>query len=178
MMRQFKTLLTGAVGLAILTSVIFAYSIRSAKAGGALSSTPVRDVENGVRDRVQSIGVVVLPNGIGGIEESVLTVPAGKRLVIDYVSARARVQPNQRPKLSIITSVATHGIDHFIPFTQLTLLPNALFDNVRMIAGEKVQIYADPGSTVGAFFQRDSEDGLHEGSGHCDVIISGHFVTL
>ncbi len=174
-MRQVKNILPASAGLAILMFVVIGVSVRTAVAGGALSSTPTRDVENGVRDRAASRCLVQFTEGIAGTGRSLITVPAGKRLVIEYISARALLQPNQRPRLRILSQIGGHSIDHFIPFTQLTLLPDALFDNVRMIAGEPLQLYADPGTPVEAFFERDGDTA---GTARCEVIMSGHFVTL
>jgi hypothetical protein len=67
-------------------------------------------------------------------------VPAGKQLVIEYVSASGSVPSGE----SLMYSVTTGSVQHFIPATQQALDLYRVF----FIAGQQTRIYAEPGTTV------------------------------
>ncbi len=169
-MRQFKVQIITATGIVLLAAIVSSVSVRPARAGGAIGATLVRDVENGVQDPLQSAVTVDLPNGADFSEKVLVGVPAGKRLVIESVTAYADLPSNQRPFLEIITVAGGPTGVHELVFTQENLV-----DRVRMVAGESIKLYADPGSSVRAFFGREGGD---SNSASCHVTISGHYVTL
>jgi hypothetical protein len=68
------------------------------------------------------------------------TVPSGKRLVIEYVSASGVVPSGS----SLIYSVTTGSVQHWIPVTQQA----ADSYQVLFIAGQQTRLYAEPGTTV------------------------------
>jgi hypothetical protein len=84
-------------------------------------------------------------------------VPAGKRLVIEYVSARIE-DPSSR-EISITTTGGGTRVSHWIPLTE----PFVTISN----AAQDVRLYADPGTQVLACV-----DGLGQ------VALSGHLVTV
>jgi hypothetical protein len=84
-------------------------------------------------------------------------VPAGKRLVIEYVSARIE-DPSSR-EISITTTAGGTTVPHWIPLTE----PFVTISN----AAQDVRLYADPGTQVQACV-----DGLGQ------VTLSGHLVAV
>ena len=67
-------------------------------------------------------------------------VPAGKELVIEYVSASGSVPAGE----SMTYSVATGSVQHFIPAVQQ--VPDSYL--TIFVAGQQTRLYADPGTTV------------------------------
>ncbi len=167
-MKRSRVLFPAAAGLAILITAISTVSIRSARAGTPLSSVPVRDVESGARDPINITGEFVIPDGAIGITVGfpgpVGKLPAGKRFVIETVTAHADLPPNQRPILQVVTFDG----EHFIPFTQ-----QRLFDRVHMEASRRVKLYS--ASDVKVDFAREGE---LTGEARCTVTLSGYYVTI
>jgi hypothetical protein len=173
-MQRFKNYVLATAGLVILVGVVSIVSVKAARGGAPLGSTPVRDVESGARDPFETNNSGFLQDGQTGNKFSFGTVPAGKRLVIEYISAEARLGSNQRPRLEIITVRNIGGTPtarrHYIAFGQVNLV-----EGVDTVASQTVRIYADPGTEVAAEYLRD---GVTSGTSSCFVTISGHFVTL
>ncbi len=171
-MNRFRNSLAAAAGLGLLVATIATLSIRSARAGAPLPSTPVRYVEAGARDPKQDTASVLLHDGEAfGHEPMVFgPVPTGKRLVIEFVSAFAHLQPNQRPDVTLTIIQGNRAVLHHIAFPQSNLL-----DDVDMMGSQVVTLYADPGTTPIIDFRRS---GGTSGVAFVAVSISGHFVTL
>jgi hypothetical protein len=136
------------------------------------ASTPlnVHDLDNPALHPVQFRSQIIIDDteGVGG--ETLFTVPQGKRLVIEHVSAGAELPPNQRGVLRLQTQESSRGTDHFIPFTQVNLI-----DIVHMMAAQPTRIYVNPGAVLAVFFQRD---GNADGRATCTVTVTGHLVAL
>lgn len=67
-------------------------------------SSPMRDVDNPARQPVNlQNNVDVLSNNINGISHGIYTVPAGKRLMIDYIGLYNGL-PNTKTALVILVS--------------------------------------------------------------------------
>ena len=132
----------------------------------------VRDVDNPASQPFQaatSFGIAAQQIRGGGV---LTTVPLGKRLVIEHVSVRARVQPNQKlAEAEILIAVANnnnggHPIDYYFAL-------NDQGDNLFM-ANQQVRLYADPGTEVQVAATRNASDG----SGFVYFSISGYFVDV
>ena len=85
-----------------------------------------------------------------------ITVPAGKRLVIEHVSARA-ILPFQVQSpvvyFSISTTVAGVTVEHFLNVPQVFIFNCASCGNITETvnaAGQEMKLYADAGATVQA----------------------------
>ena len=98
------------------------------------------------------------------------TVPAGKRLVIEYVAAYYVVPttPNQQPNhwIAINTKIGSATVDHFV----LTYRTYVNATETVYNAGQIVRLYADPGTQVSATFPD-----LAAGA---TLRLSGHFVNV
>ena len=84
-------------------------------------------------------------------------MPAGKRLVIEYVSGRASFPDGQRCWFSVITRLAgaTTGTEYFLGTDHAT----AAGTQDRATAGQAVKLYADSGTTVMLRALRDNATG-------------------
>ncbi len=129
---------------------------------------PVRDVDNPARQTVHT-NVFCLANSMIGCDETIYTVPAGKRLVIEYASMVAEIPVGQVASWTISTFVGGRLERHRFPQTP----PSVAFNNVNATeSGQQVRIYADPGTNVKA-------GGIpNSGSGPFTFTISGHLVDV
>ncbi len=168
-MNRFKASLFAAT-FVLLAAVVSTVTSRSARAGIPVTATPVRDVESGVRDRYQDNNATLLLASQAQGDFQFAGVPAGKRLVIEFVSSHAKLPPNQRPLVTITVSQGGVPMTHHIPLPQANLV-----DQVEMFGSQPLTLYADPGTTPFATFQRV---GSTSGQAQCSVTISGHYVTL
>jgi hypothetical protein len=100
------------------------------------SPIPVHDVDNVAQEPFHAAFTDAVP----------LTVPSGKRLVIEHVSGFAGVFEAVTLAVSIETKLGGHTINHAFPVT-------LAFDNgdTRTYTfGSLTRLYADPGTTVRA----------------------------
>jgi hypothetical protein len=100
---------------------------------------PVRDVDNPVRQPVQFTGQCSQTGRLFCLMFS-YQVPAGKRLVIEYVSISANAPAGQVVAWGISTNVGGRQVAHFLPNTS----PAAEFFEPFAQMGVPVQLYADP----------------------------------
>lgn len=117
----------------------------------------------------QSSLEIKLPAGTAGANGAV-TVPTGKRLVIEYVSGRGNVPDGQRCWFSVITrlSTASTGTEHFLPTDQTP----AAGTKDQSTAGQVVKLYADAGNTVTLRAVRDGSTG----DGVARMAVSGYLL--
>ena len=130
----------------------------------ATSPLPVRDVDNPARFAFHSNRSNTMSAG----EDELLldffpVVPAGKRLVIEYVSVRASLPVGQR-----IVSASVVG--NFFPVTFQG--SNGISDT--SVGGQLVRAYADAGGTPTVFLIRSSSIG----TGVAIASISGYLIDV
>lgn len=108
----------------------------------------------------------------GSEAQNTLAVPAGKRLVIKYISALISLPPDQ-----VVTGDITAGTGiQFNPVSWfvLNLQANGGGLNAIYIASQPVELYLDPGTEFFAEFYRSSS----VGTGYGRIIISGYLVDV
>jgi len=98
------------------------------------------------------------------------TVPAGKRLVIQYASMEAALPVGQTARMSIQILIGGGHFTHVLPMSAPTL-PGFFTGAHYTSVAQRVRIYADEGQTVRAWVQRS--DGSN-GSGSATFAISGY----
>jgi hypothetical protein len=147
------------------------FTLTSAQPGRA-QSIPIRDVENPARQPFQRELQITIPAGSNGAAET-FTVPAGKRLVIEYIAATVAVFPGQKGSLRItntaggtLASYDLHLEDEGVGFTGFAIFR----------VSQQIRIYADPGSTVTVVVGSDGAT-LPVNIGEL-VTLSGYLVTL
>ena len=133
--------------------------------------TPVCEVNNPDKHAFQANVEISLPPGTEG-QNGFVTVPAGKRLVIEYVSAQAFLPSGQKGLFSVIVSLQGQatGTWHYLESTVVG--PFGGQDCFQ--CGRLVKLYADPGTTVMLRTDRDSPTG----SGLSRMTLSGHLVSV
>lgn len=133
--------------------------------------TPVCEVNNGDKHPFQSNVQIDLPPSTEG-QNGFVTVPAGKRLVIEYVSGQAFLPSGQKALFSVIVSLQgqSTGTWHYLESTVVG--PFGSQDCFQ--CGRLVKLYADPGTTVMLRTDRDSPTG----TGISRMTLSGHLVSV
>jgi hypothetical protein len=129
------------------------------------SSAPVqvRDVtvRQPITERAHIVWAITASTG-----SNVFTVPAGKRLVIEYVTAHLAITPGYRGVLSVYTMVDGVLRPWWIPLrSQGTFLMQDFFET-----SELVRIHGDPGTSVSVKINLN-DDGS---DGTCEVTFQGY----
>ena len=101
---------------------------------------------------------------------NLVTVPQGKRLVIEYISALGVVPTGQRVRVNIRIITSGRFGTHALP-----LIPQGSFSGFdNFSASLPVRLYADPGTLVSGEASRDAGTG----NGSLTLSISGYLVTV
>jgi hypothetical protein len=133
----------------------------------------VRDVDNPARQPFQIGFPFTMNSGTEQVFQSI-TVPDGKRLVIEYVSMGSGSVPvGQHLFIILRTFVGGVGAFHYVAVTpQGRLAPPNVADT--FVASQPMRVYADPGTTVTIQMQRDS------GYAACgpNLTVSGYLVDV
>lgn len=109
---------------------------------------------------------IVLSSGFG---QGTFTVPAGVRLVIDYISADLACNPGGSMLFDVATYLNGAEVESHLP-----VFPNGVILGQQVFSvSSPVHIYADPGSTVTIALL-----GPSTGSGGSIVGVYGHFVPV
>ncbi len=113
---------------------------------------------------------ISLPAGTGG-QNGFVTVPVGKRLLVEYVSAESFLPAGQKCLFSIILSLAgqASGTRHYLMSTQMG--PFGSRDLAR--AGQVVSLAADAGTVM---LRADRNDAT--GQGLARMSLAGRLVPV
>ncbi len=163
---------TGTVGLAPGTKVLIDSTVGN--------PVRVRNVNDAIQP-VQAKASCTSPAGtIGCGPANIYTVPAGKRLVIEYASMAACMLPGQTVQSSVATNLGGAYVTHFLNTPQPTAGPgsSAIGCNVApsslTAVGQQLRLYADAGTAVLAGADRTS----NLGSSSFEFTISGYLVDV
>ena len=109
--------------------------------------------------------------GSTGCGVTILNVPAGKRLVIEYVSVEAFTPAGQVAFFEVTTQVNLADVIHRSAMSQ----PAVSFNGIgRATLGQHVRIYADPGTAVRVVGVRSGTPNM----GGFNFAVSGHLVDI
>lgn len=136
-----------------------------------LSDSPVlgRDVDHPARHPFQRGMVIEFETG-QGIASAQFTVPANKRLVVEYVSAHINLTDGVMSRFSVHTAAGdSTGTHYFAPMS------HPLFPESYTIS-QQTRLYATPGSTVTVEARRTFNATSLPDTGF--ATISGHLVDL
>ena len=132
------------------------------------SPVAVRDVDNPARQPFQANFQFFIQDGSFGSSQS-LIVPAGKQLVIEYISADSGVPTGQLARIGLYTSINGQFSLHYVVTNRLGAVGNG---DDEFVAGQPTTIYADQGTEVQVGFSKNAGQGF----ANCSVTLSGHFV--
>jgi hypothetical protein len=148
----------------------------------AANPVPVRDASN-VRQPFHRGFNVFLEEGKTGKAHIAFTVPAGKRLIIEYVTANIFLPKGQNGGVEIGTYapdvLAGPGYisQAFYRLPLQLITPNALAEDIR-VGSEQVRFYAEPETEVIAGLFRYEHPGYPPGKVSAYIAISGYFVDV
>jgi hypothetical protein len=138
----------------------------------ALGYTPVRDVDAPALNPHGDGIAFTIASGIT-TQVNFAPVPAGKRFVIEHITATAGVPHGQTGFFFIRTRSGGINVSLVVPVNQQfedTVFPGSDL----LVTGQPVRFYADPGTTPSISFRRSSSSG----SANFQAFISGYYVTL
>ena len=165
-----------AGGIAILALVLSVSGGGSAAAQGPFAQlmativntkanpVPVRDVTVGQQPFQVEHFINLAPGQTGVNEETVFTVPAGKRLVIESLFAQIALSPGDATDLlQFVTEVAAHPGQVGIGRAHHKVLASPQGSNsigeLIFVGTHAVRAYADPGTAVNVqFIRKDNTD--------------------
>jgi hypothetical protein len=138
---------------------------------------PVRELDNPGRQAFQAqVSATIAANSFSGFDSSFI-VPAGKRFVIEHVSALGVITP---PDQLLLVAIDVTVNSSPIPTISHLLAPqnrgqvNPQQTSHYWVASEQTRLYADPGTTISVSGQRN--DDAVEGT--VSVRLSGHLVDV
>lgn len=132
----------------------------------ATNPVQVRDVDSPARQPFQKGIAVTIPAGTG-FESAFFQVPAGKRLVIEYVSNDGSSSPLQ---MRIATVVASEEVVHRFVTTRLE---NGIYSPI-FVMSQQTRLYADPGTYVTVVLMTPG----NQSASLFGVAISGYLVDV
>jgi hypothetical protein len=97
-----------------------------------------------------------------GKSVDIYTVPAGKRLILEFVSMECSVPSNQRVNMAIVRKLVT-------AFSLANTYQYTISGTAHYTASQMVRIYADAGDVIQVFGSRNGA----EGTMTCTVAFSG-----
>jgi hypothetical protein len=134
---------------------------------------PVRDVDKQNRQPVSATVLISLQEGELFAENDLYQVPVGKLLVIEYVTARVRLQQGQSMEnFGFSSSFESVAGPVFLQWTDMNSTGTETF-----FASQSVKVYADRSLDSGdmeAFIERDS----NTGTGQVVMTIFGYLVDV
>ncbi len=112
-------------------------------------------------------------NGTNVSVETIGTVPAGKRLVIEFVTMTGQVPAGQHAEIFEITTSTDPlgGVSHQLVINPQ---PDAVIGDALFRSSQQVKLYANAGTQVNVLFRRSSSAGLAT----FGATISGYLVDM
>lgn len=135
---------------------------------------PTRSVDEPPLQPVQRTGLVIFDAGDQIKEQTLYTVPAGKRLVIEEASVRAQLFDGVSQAMVFVRSNGGGLGGHYVPLTSLGVIDGM---GAVLVGTELLRGYADAGSNVDVSITLNtvSSSGL---AGRFEVTFTGHLVGL
>jgi hypothetical protein len=160
--------LSGSVSGTVQAEQSGPWSVTVGNAAG--SPVLVRDVDRESPEPFQ-MNIHLTINAGDLFDGEAFSVPAGKRLVIECVTARTDVFPGQETEVFVTTTVGGQPVSHVVPgaIQKLDFAPGQYDETV---SAQLVRFYADAGSTVGVGMRRN----LSTNDAGGNVTISGYLL--
>jgi hypothetical protein len=123
----------------------------------------------------QALNVSLADGDFG--DDASFTVPAGKRLVVQYIAIQAFVPPNEGVSVSYRVGNAL-GTSAGVPIVSGGLKRSSAGDHVAWAGGGPVLAYANAGQNVSVFLDRESSVTPVEADGTASMtaIVAGYLV--
>lgn len=175
-LRNVTRPLVARVALLVCSLGALALNPLPSLAAPAVDVRIVRNVENPARQSVHVRGIFDLAVGEPDKFVNAYVVPAGKRLVVEHVSAFLGVPPDQKSFFVIYTRLAGMLEPHTLVAHDQGVMTNTYVAGTKAIfvASQPTRFYADPGTEILMLVRRTSADGT--AGGH--MVMSGHLVDV
>jgi len=155
------TQVAGTVSVSSLPSLTLAAG-SSVQVGNTVA---VRDTDNPARHPFEADVDVAILDTFGGNNATLATVPSGKVLVVEHLSAVAFLPPGQKFSAGVnIDFVRTH---HLVSTARGAFGGNELFE-----ISQPIRLYVGPGSSLNVRVDRDTGSG----AGQARFTVSGYLV--
>ena len=139
----------------------------------AAEAVPTRGVDNPALQAVQRTDVVIITPGDQIEEQTLYTVPAGKRLVMEEVSVRAQLFTGVSQAMVFLRSTGGGTLGgHYVPLESLGVLDG--YGTVQL-GTEVLHAYADAETGVDVNITLNTASGS---GGRFEITLSGHLVDL
>jgi hypothetical protein len=145
----------------------------------ASAPLPVRNVDNPTRHPAQTAPYILsIGAGADSMQQGLVTVPAGRRLTIEYAAARISCPAGQKI-LGLSLSAVGPQVEGGLATGSVELIPTYLGQRASnntdvFSSSQKVLLYADPGEQVFVGAQRDQNTGICFGG----LTLSGYTVAV
>jgi hypothetical protein len=161
------------LGLGALAIAVLATQTTTAQGSKGSGITQIKDTEHPARSAVQASCSVTWTDAAGVKACDLMTVPAGKRLVIEFATVIASTQGTDAIRTaSIATALAEAPLYSRLLLGREEGDPSYTF----WVATHPLRAYSDPGSLVrgfSAFVGNAADSGQH-----CDFTITGYLVDV
>ncbi len=153
-------------------------------ASSLIDPLEVRDVSDGVKAVVQASADVTIVDGATDGLAAIYTVPEGKRLVIEHVSASGSIESQSVPDRNMLFAIETvaggkskwHAlITSKDGAFSVVVSPEEFTTFVRFTASQPMRIYADPGTKV---YFHVSRSYIYGPTASAGMTISGYLADL
>jgi len=131
---------------------------------------PTRGVDEPARQPVQRTGLLIFAAGDQIKEQTLYTVPAGKRLVIEEASVRAQLFDGVSQAMVFLRSNGGGFGGHYVPLTPIGLIDGL---GTVLVGTEALHGYADAGTNVDVSITINTASGS---GGRFEVTFTGHLV--
>ncbi len=170
------TAIGGVLALAAATSLFAPDKTVSAAYSTPVTmlSTNTTPVPTVAQDALQSRSMSVLITAANAGTDSSITVPTGKRLVIEYISAQATTDIGQRLQ-DVLVETTTPGAAGKMGIATVGVYPvqnGSLHGKPNWVVSQPILAYADTGTVT---LQADTTGGSPSA---VFVSVSGHFVNI
>ena len=176
-----KSIISLSVALILIVALFGGMAFAAQSVIVANTPLPVRDVDNPASQPFQISGLTTIGPFDTSSTIELFTVPAGKRLVIEYATVYAGAGEGNKMVAFISTKLITTPDPNDSPFVAHSLLmteQGTINDPVTFAASQPMRVYADPGTKVLGIVARtaDAADGTSTLS--ATITISGYFINL
>jgi hypothetical protein len=168
-LRRYKKMTRLRINLLLVLALAFA-ALALNPAPGEAAKTPksVRDADNPARQPFNQQFTISLQDGEYGKASDSFQVPAGKRLVIEFVSVSVQLPTGQGPGASFA------GID--IPLVKGLY---SVFSTDFFTGNQLMRLYIEPGASIaGSLFRSANGSYATSGAAACSIAVSGYYVNL
>ena len=140
----------------------------------SVAPVPMRDVDRQIREPFSITFENFINDGQQFTPAGTYTVPAGKRLVLEYVSLEGYLPLNQRMLFGMSVGVNNQGTIHFLSSTHQGTFLDGATQYEEFVASQPVAIFVNAGVDIEPFVRRSAATG----HGHYEGTLFGYLVDV